>query len=129
MKLLQILAAQESLGRVAQMRLPATLTYQLLKYLRQFDAEMEVIHKRREALILEAAGASTGVQVSLQPGTPEHAAFLTGFQTFLDEESSLAPFSGTLETILEVIGKDEANKLSVQDLSMIEPFFQAAVEK
>jgi hypothetical protein len=64
-----------------------------------------------------------GEDATLKPGTPEYASFVAEFGAVLDTESDLKPFEMTLAVLLELLGKDQSNTLSVQDLGQLEPFF------
>ena len=122
MKLGAILLARESFPRLASLRLPPQSAYRLLKYLKLVAAESEVIEQQRVALLRSVSGISQG-DVALQPGTPEHTAFLNEFDALLGTDSDLKPFGMTMDAMIAAVAADQGNVLSAADLNQLEPFF------
>jgi hypothetical protein len=87
------------------------------------QAEYDVVEQQRSKLIRDAAGVKDGEDATLKPGTPEYVSFVVEFGAVLDTASDLKPFEMTLTALLELLGKDQGNTLSVQDLGQLEPFF------
>ena len=129
MKLAEIFAAKDAWSRLTNLRLPAHTAYRLLKFAKQVTAEYAVIEQQRNKLILDAADAKEGEMVTLKPGTPEFERFASEFGAVLDTDSDLKPFAMTLSALLDVIGKDAENTLSIVDLAQLEPFFAADAPK
>jgi hypothetical protein len=123
MKLADIFIARDAWQHATALRLPAHTAYRLLKYAKRVTAEYDVIEHQRSQLIRAAAGVKEGEGVSLQPGTPEYEQFVQDFGAVLDTDSDLKPCDITLSALLDLIGKDQGNTLSVQDLGQLEPFF------
>jgi hypothetical protein len=128
MKLVGIFVSREAWQRLAGLKLPPHTAYRLLKYVKQLGSENEVIEQQRIKMIREIAGVGEGENVSLEPGTPQHAQFATEFGKVLDTESDLKPFSMTIPGLLDLLGKEQGNVLSAQDLAQLEPFFEESKE-
>lgn len=127
MKLVNIFIARDAWQRLAALKLPAHTAYRLLKYVKQVSAESEVIEQQRVKLLRDAAGVKEGEEVNLQPGTPEYTQFVAEFGKVLDTDSDLKPFNMTLMGLLDLIGKEQGNALSAQDLGQLEPFFEVVL--
>jgi hypothetical protein len=123
LRLVNIQSAGAAWQRLAALKLPSHTAYGLLKYLRKVEAEAGIIETQRVKLIREAAGKPEG-DVSLNPGTPEHATFSTEFGKMLATECDLAPFDMTLDGLMDLAGKEQGNLLSASDLAQLEPFFK-----
>jgi len=124
MKLGHIVMAQESLQRLAALRMPPQAAYRLLKYLKLVNIEQEVIEKQRVKLIHEVSGTKDGDNVNLAPGTPEHAQYLTKYGATLEAESDLKPFDMKMEELLVVLDGEKGNVLSAADIGTLELFFE-----
>ncbi len=125
MTLADIFVAREAWKRLAELRMPPHTAYRLLKYAKRVTAEYDVIEQQRAKLIRDASGTTDGEDASLLPGTPEYSAFVADFGAVLDTESDLKPSDMTLDFLLDMIGKEQGNALSAQDLAQLEPFFSA----
>lgn len=118
----QIFASREAWQRLGQLRMPAHTAYRLLKYAKRVTSELEVIEQQRVKLIRQAAECEQG-DVELKPGTEQHAQFVQQFGELLDTTSDLKPHELTLSSLLDLVGKEASNALSVADLGALEPFF------
>jgi len=125
MKLAEIFVARDAWKQLTGLKLSAHTAYRLLKYAKRVTAEYDVIEQQRGKLIRDAAGTKEGEDASLKPGTPEYSAFVADFGAVLDTESDLKPSDMTLDFLLDMIGKEQGNALSAQDLAQLEPFFSA----
>ena len=123
MTLAVMFSSREAWARLAALRMPPHTAYRVLKYAKLVQAEYDVIEQQRGKLIREAAGAKEGEDVSLKSGTPEYAAFVSEFVAMLETDSDLKPCDMKLAALLDVLGKDQGNTLSAQDLGQLEPFF------
>ncbi len=128
MKLVNIFVARDAWQRLAGLKLPAHTAYRLLKYIKRLTVENEVIEQQRVKLVYDAAGVKEGEDASLRPGTPQHVQFATKFGEVLDTDSDLKPFDMTLPSLLDLLGKEQGNVLSAQDLAQLEPFFMEPKE-
>ena len=108
---------------IANVNLSPKTAYSLLRYTRLFDAEFELVEKKRVGLLKAAAGSQGEKSISLEQGTPEFGKFLQDFVDFLATESELKPCPLPLVALLDEMGTDPANTLSAQDLAVLEPFF------
>ncbi len=124
MKLLNIYIAKEAWQRLGSLKMPPHTAYRLLKYIKQVTVEGEIIESQRIKLVYSSAGANEGEPVNLEQGTPQHLRFVADFTNTLETESDLKPFSMTLPGLLDLLGKEQGNTLSAQDLSLLEPFFE-----
>ena len=124
MKLANIYAAREAWQRLAALKLPPHTAYRLLKYVKLVAAEAEVIEQQRMKIRRETTGLADNDNTPVEPNTPEHAQFSVEFGQVLDTESDLKPFSMTLSGLLDLLGKEQGNVLSAQDLGQLEAFFE-----
>ena len=124
MKLLNVYQARDAWQRLSALRMPPHTAYRLLKYLKRVVAESEVIEQQRVRLVREAAGVKEGEDANLAPGTPGYIQFVTDFGKVLDTESDLKLFDMTLAGLLDLLGKEQGNVLSAQDLGQLEAFFK-----
>ena len=123
MTLAVMFSSREAWARLAALRMPPHTAYRVLKYAKLVQAEYDVIEQQRGKLIREAAGVKDGEDVTLKPDTPEYAVFVSEFMAMLETDSDLKPFDMKLAALLDVLGKDQGNTLSAQDLGQLEPFF------
>ena len=135
MQLLQIWNAREAMQRLAQLKKPPKIAYQMLKYFRLYDKEIATCDKAREEFIYQVAGAAAGSVVTidqLMPNpdkdgetipNPKFQEFFDRFNEFLRSDSDL-PWSGiTMDAMVEMLDAQEGNALSEDDLARIEYFF------
>jgi hypothetical protein len=128
MKLLAIWNARDALGRLSQLRKPPKLAYRLMKYERKFMKEYGLCEEQKNKLVYEAAGVEFGSpNVTLQPGTAEHMAFVLKFTEFLEQEAELEPVGIDMDALIEGLDAEKGNVLSEGDLELMEPFFQVKV--
>jgi hypothetical protein len=127
MKLANLYVARDAWQRLAALRMPPHTAYKVLKYIKQVIAESEVIEQTRVKLLRESTGIAEG-DINLQPGSAEHLKFAMAFNTAMDCESDLKLFGMTLGGLLDLLGKEQGNMLSVQDLAQLEPFFEEPKE-
>jgi hypothetical protein len=123
MKLANVFMAKEAWGRLSQLKMPPKTAYTLLKYVKLFDVEHSVLEQQRSKLIRDAAGVKEDENASLASGTPEHAAFWEKFSAVLDTDCELELIPLDFGQLLDTLGAEQGNALSVQDLSVLEPFF------
>lgn len=123
MKLANVLMAQSAWKRLAGLKMPPAKAYMLLKYAKLVTAELEVIEQQRVKLIHEITGTKEGENISLAPGTPEHAQFVAAYTVALDVDSDLKQCDMKMDELLSTLTTEEGNALSVEDLGNLEPFF------
>jgi hypothetical protein len=124
MQLGNIFEAREAWQHLTSLKLPPHTAYRILKYARKLTAEAEVIEQQRVKLLKERTTADELGQIQFKPGTPEYNDFAVEFAgKFLETEADLKPFDMKLSSLLDLIGKEAGNLLSVQDLGRLEPFF------
>lgn len=125
MKLVDVWNARNAVNTLAQLKKPPKIAYRLLKYSKQFSAEFDVCELARVGFVYEVAGVAPGTpNVSLEPGTPEFAAFVAKFNEFLGAESDLAPLDMGMGALIEALDAEHGNVLSETELALLEPFFQ-----
>ena len=124
MRLAEIFIAREAWQRLTGLKLPPHTAYRLLKYVKQVTAEYDVIEQQRGTLLREAAGVKEGEDASVTPNTPAYTQFVRDFGAVLETDSDLKPFELTVPALLDLLGKEQSNVLSVQDLGQLEPFFK-----
>ena len=123
MKLLAIFAANQSWGKLTQLKMSPRMAYGILKYAKLLAAEYEIVEKARVGLIHELTHTGENEQASLEPGTPEHQEYVKRFSAILDVDSELKPSDLKFDDMLAQISDDQANVLSPQELGVLEPFF------
>lgn len=123
MTLGDIYAAHDAWRRVAGLTFPPQAAYRLLKYVKQVTAEYEVVEQQRVTLIRNIAGANDSEAVTLTSNTPAYTRFASEFHLVIEMDSDLKPFDLSLPALIDLLGKEQGNVLSVQDLSLLEPFF------
>ena len=128
MKLANVFAAQAALARLAAMKMTPKAAYNVLKYTRLFDVEYDVIEKQRIALVMEISGAEEGQPASIEAGTPELEAFRTQFDEILSVDSELPLCPMTINALIGALDVSDSNTLSVQDMAVLEPLFEADAE-
>lgn len=128
MTLLQIWNSRPAWITLSELRKPPGIAYRLLKYERLVDAEFAVITKSRDAMITKAAGVEAGQFASLQPDSPEYAAFSAELTAFLATESELQPCDLDMDALLAALDTQAGNSIAEGDLALLEPFFTQPVE-
>ena len=128
MKLSNVFAAKETITRLAQLKMAPKVAYRVLKFARKFDAEYAIVEKQRSALIAEISGTKEGEEAKIERGTPEFAEFVKQFGAILDVESDLAVCPLTLDALLDALEEADGNTMSVQDIAMLESFFDTEDE-
>jgi len=124
MQLGHIFNSIQSWQILSNLKMHPQTAYQVLKYFKLIAAEYEIAEKQRVALVHEITGTKDGENASIEPGTEQFIEYITRFNEILATESDLPQYNGTLDDIIAVIGKDQDNSLSVQDLSKLEVFFK-----
>jgi hypothetical protein len=125
MKLALIYTAREAWQRLGALKLPPQSAYQILKYLKLFTAEVEVVEQQRIKLIRDISGTKEGENASIKQGTPEFSKFAAEFEAVLGADSELKLIAMSLPVLLDQIGKDADNVLSTHDLAQLELFFDS----
>ena len=123
LKLGHIYNAREALQRLAGLRVPPLFGYRLMRYLKRVSAEGELIEAQRQKLIRECAGADAGAEVSLKAGTPEYGLFVEQFGAMLDGPVDLEPMPLKFDVLIKIL-EEGGNAVSIQDLAVLEPFFE-----
>lgn len=123
MKAFQIFQSMQSWQKLANVTLKPKIAFKILRYTKLVDAEFQHIEKQRVAIAYEVSGTEEGKDVKIEPGTPQAIEFSRRFNEVLNEESTLTLLRLDLETVVNALdGKDDV--ISVQDLAVLEPFFQ-----
>src|SRR3990167_173500 len=128
-RLLDVFASAEAWERLTRLKLPPVMAYRLLKYVKQVKAEYDLVKQQEGRLIREHAGVGPNDAARPAPGSPEYHAYVTAFSTFLEAPSDLPAWDVTFEALLEALGQESRQVLSVQDLGTLEPFFTVAPSK
>ena len=122
MKLGNVFTSREAWQRLTALRMPPKTAYRLLKYSKTVDAEMAVVEQERVKLLREASGIEQG-EICIEPGTPEHAAFVGKFTSWLETDSDLKPLEMKMDELIGALESEQGNVLSAADLGALEPFF------
>jgi len=122
MKLGNIFQSYPAWVSVSQLKLNPQTAYKILKYFRLLSAEHELIEKHRVSLIYEITGADINSRVELTPDTAEFKEYVSKFGAFLQTDSDLVKLDMSLEDFITNL--DPSNKLSTNDLVLLEPFFK-----
>ena len=122
MKLLQVYGANGAWGKLTQLKLPAKLAYQLMKYARKVADEYGVVEQARVGLIRELTNTKDGEQAEISVGTQAHEDYVKRFGAMLDVESDLKPSELKLDDLVEKLDSQE-NLLTTSDIGVLEPFF------
>jgi len=129
MKLANVFTAQGSMARLAGLKMAPKIAYQVLKFSRKFEAECAIIENQRVALIKDLSGAKEGENVSIKPKTPEYIEFVMRFNEVLSVDSELALCPVEIGALLDSIDESGGNTLSVQDIALLELFFESDNKK
>lgn len=125
MKLGDVFVGREAWGRLmSQVKLPPRMGYELSRYVRLVNEDVQAIEAQRIKLVRETAGVKDGEDAKLDPGTREHANFLSQFGMFLDGDSQLQPANIGFDDLLNALDGDKGNALFPNDLVLLEPFFR-----
>ncbi len=110
--------------KLANINMKAGIAYKVLKYIKLVTAEYEIAEKQRVALIHEITSTVDGEDASIEPNTPEVVEYGNKVNVIMATESDLKPFAMDFKEVVDAVDeKDES--LSIQDLSMLVPFFEA----
>jgi hypothetical protein len=124
MKLLQVYAANGAWGKLTQLKLPAKLAYQLMKYAKLVADEYTFVETTRVELIHQLTNTKAGENAEIAVGTQAHEDYVKQFGAMLDVESDLKPSELKLEDVVDKLDS-QGNSLTAQDIGMLEPFFTA----
>jgi len=122
-RLLDVFASAEAWERLTNLKLPPVMAYRLLKYVKQVKAEYDLLKQHEGRLIREHAGVGPSEPARLTPGSPEYQKYVMAFSSVLEAPSGLPACDVTFEALLEALGQESRQVLSVQDLGTLEPFF------
>ncbi len=124
MKLGEIYQSIGAWQKLAGINMKAGIAYKVLKYIKLVTAEYEIAEKQRVALIHEITGTVDGEDASIEPNTPEVMEYGNKVNVIMATESDLKLFAMDFKEVVDAVDeKDES--LSIQDLSMLMPFFEA----
>ena len=123
LRYINVVNSVEAWGRLASMKLNASVAYKVLKYMQRLDEEFKAFEKQRAAAVCEAAGAEPGSSVALESGSDAHGRYIG----LLDELLAVEVETGKIDLSIEDIlcGSGE---ISVSDLAVLEPFFSEPKE-
>lgn len=126
MKLAHIFQAREAWQHLTGLKIPTHTAYRLFKYVKLLGAENEFIEEKRIKLLREISGAKDGEPIDLRSNPEQLARFGQAFEEVLSGDCDMKPFDMTLPGLLDLLGKEQENVLSVADLGQLEPFFKEA---
>jgi hypothetical protein len=118
MKLGHIFLSIETWKKLSELKINSKVIYKVFKYMKSILAEYDIIEKQRIALIYEVTKTEPGIPVKLEPNTPEYVEYFKKFNALLSVDSDIKPLDMTLEQLVE-----SNCDLTLQDLSILEPFF------
>jgi len=122
MKLKDIFIAKQALGNLASLGMSPKTAYRVLKFARKFDVEYDIVEKQRNSII-EKILSSNKIE-ELKKGTPEFVEFVEKFNGVLDMDSELKVCPLKFDELLEAIGAEDENVMSVGDLAVLEILFE-----
>ena len=122
MKLKDIFIAKQALGNLASLGMSPKTAYRVLKFARKFDVEYDIVEKQRNSII-EKILSSNKIE-ELKKGTPEFVEFVEKFNGVLDMDSELKVCPLKFDELLEAIGAEDENVMSVGDLAVLEVLFE-----
>lgn len=123
MKAVEVFQSIQTWQKLAGIVMKPVIAFKILRYTKLVSAEFEHIEKQRVDLAYEISGTPRDKNVKLEPGTSELMEFQQRFSEVLDVETTLPLLRLDLETVVTALdGKEDV--LTVQDLAMLEPFFQ-----
>ncbi len=125
MKLLAIWNSQYAWAALAAMKKTPKLAYALLKFERKYMAELDICNKQRETIIYDVMQIEPPAMVSIGEDTEQFKVFMARFNEFLQSDSELAPSAVTIDELIESLGSDPANRISEDNIALLEPFFTA----
>ena len=128
MKLANVFAAKDALGRLGESKLPPKVAYRVLKFAKKFESELAIVDKQRNALIMEVSGAKEGESITLDAGTPQFDEFVAKFNEVLMTDSELALCPLKMDALMDALEAVEGNTLSMQDIALLEVFFESNEE-
>jgi len=129
MNLGTIYTAREVWSRLVTMRINPRMAYTLLKYLKLFVAEVEIIEKQRIALIHEITNTVEGQEAKIEPNTPEFVDYVNRFNAVLLTDSDLKKCNIPFDDLLKALHSEEGNDFTVQELMALELFFEESEVK
>lgn len=114
--------------KLSGINLQARLAYRILKYTKLVSAEYEIAEKQRVALIHEITGTKEGEDAKIEPDTPELQEYVGKFNEIMLMESDLQQLDIDFEEVINSVD-EKGEALTVNDLAMLELFFQTPDEK
>lgn len=123
MKLYEIWNAVNAWKTIQALKKKPSMAYQFLMYGKEIGAQLLVCEERRQQIIYEVSGAEPGTPVDLT-GTPEFTKYEAEFQEFMRAESTLKPLDMTLADLITALDAEAGNRISEDDLELLEPFFK-----
>jgi len=129
MKLANFYAAIGAMNKLAKASLAPKAAYSVLKFMRKFEVEAQIVDKQNDAIIHEICGTKPGEASSVTPGTPEFNTYMEKFSVVLDTDSDLEVCPLKFSALLDALEAEEGNVLSAQDLALMEVFFEADEEE
>ena len=124
----EIFQSIQAWQKLSSISLRAKLAYRLLKYTALVSAEHVIAEKQRVALIYEITGTKQGEEVKIEPDTPEFREYVEKFNAVMVTESDLKQLDMDFEEVVNAVDEKEES-LTVNDLAMLEPFFQVRDDK
>lgn len=123
MRLGEILNSIQSWQALSAMKMEPKIAYRLMKYMKQFMVEFEIVEKQRVNLIREITNTKEGQNARIEPNTEEFVKYVSEFGEILRTESDLKQLNLYLNEVLDAIYPDKEVSLSMQDIALLEPFF------
>lgn len=121
MKLGDVFQGISAWNKLVSAEMKPALAYRLMKYANVVFEEHDLIEKKRVDIVHKVTGTKPGTQVQINTGTEEFEKYASEFTDVLEVESLIRPFRMELVDVLDGITGSES--FSVQDLSLLEPFF------
>ena len=119
----QLFSSVTAWQKLSAIPLKPKAAYKILKYTKYVGAEHEIAEKQRVALIHEITGTEEGENANIEPGSPEFVEYAGKFNEIMATEVKFEQIKLKLEDVVELLD-DKPDALSVQDLALLEPFFE-----
>lgn len=124
----QITLSSKAWNEIMQNRFSPTIAYRLGKYYRLIEQEVKDIEEQRMKLVTEEFGTKN------EDGTWRIEAdrvddFIGAFEAFLETDSGLKRFEGTVDGLVQDLEKNPSNSINPSTLMAIEPFFVEKIDE
>jgi len=123
----QIFQSTNSWAKLSRVNMKPKIALTILRYSKAVSAEYDLVEEKRKALIHEITKTEPGTEAKIEPGSDDLAEYVNRFNEILQLDSSVEQIQLKLSEAVDAVDeKDET--LTVQDLAVLEPFFDDYVQ-